>query len=85
MNKSDIFLIIIIAINLVTNLYQKYLISSYKVRVEAYERELSSKYYHNKSMLRYCLSDIIDRAIKREDYETAQECKQMLDAIEQDN
>jgi len=85
MNKSDIFLIIIIAINLVTNLYQKYLISSYKVRVEAYERELSSKYYRNKSMLRYCLSDIIDRAIKREDYETAQECKQMLDAIEQDN
>jgi len=79
------FLIITTLINFATNLYQKFLIRNYKARIELYERELSSKYYHNKSMLRYCLSDIIDRAIKREDYETAQECKQMLDAIEQDN
>ena len=65
-------------INFVLNSMQSVLIDRYKALLKDYYDKLDEVYTKDDEVLKYCLVQILKKAIEDEDYETADRCKSLL-------
>ena len=75
------FIILITLLNFATNLYQKWLLNKQKVLIKLYEDRIKSQDELTKFAQKYCLADIISRAVEIEDYETATKAQTILNKL----
>lgn len=60
------------------NSMQSVLIDRYKALLKDYYDKLDEVYTKDDEVLKYCLVQILKKAIEDEDYETAERCKNLL-------
>lgn len=65
-------------INFALNSMQSVLIYRYKALLKDYYDKLDEAYTKDDEVLKYCLVQILKKAIGDEDYETAERCKILL-------
>ena len=65
-------------INFALNSMQSVLIYRYKALLKDYYDKLDEAYTKDDEVLKYCLVQILKKAIEDEDYETAERCKILL-------
>jgi hypothetical protein len=65
-------------INFGLNSMQSVLIDRYKALLKDYYDKLDEVYTKDDEVLKYCLVQILKKAIEDEDYETAERCKSLL-------
>ncbi len=65
-------------INFALNSMQSVLIDRYKALLKDYYDKLDEAYTKDDEVLKYCLVQILKKAIEDEDYETAERCKILL-------
>jgi len=65
-------------INFALNGMQSVLIDRYKALLKDYYDKLDEAYTKDDEVLKYCLVQILKKAIEDEDYETAERCKILL-------
>lgn len=68
-------------INFALNSMQSVLIDRYKALLKDYYDKLDEAYTKDDEVLKYCLVQILKKAIEDEDYETAERCKILLSNI----
>lgn len=82
MTTAEIIFVSMVAgfaiINFALNSMQSVLIDRYKELLKDYYNKLDEAYTKDDEVLKYCLVQILKKAIEDEDYETAERCKTLL-------
>jgi len=48
---------------------------------DAYKKRLDDNYKYQEELIKYCITDIYNRSVESEDYETAKKCLSVLDEM----
>jgi hypothetical protein len=81
MNTTDMVLISAIIVLIASNFMLKWLNKSKQKLIDQLQAFISENTKTNDEVLNYCLRHIFNEAIRKEDYEQAQKCKELLETL----
>ena len=87
MNNTTLIVIIVIInfISFIVSIFAGFVqakrISYQSAMIEAYKKRLDDNYKYQQEMIKYCITDIYNRSVESEDYETAKKCQSILNDL----